>query len=74
MYESLMACMPSSRVPDFHCGVLDLGGKGDTGIAEQDIPRQCGGFRYVNYSIGGGMNHTVPSCLPRNRMASGVAL
>ena len=23
--------------PDFHCGVLDLGGKRDTGIVEQDI-------------------------------------
>ena len=21
-------------VPDFHCGVLDLGGEGDTGIVE----------------------------------------
>jgi hypothetical protein len=24
-------------VPDFHCGVLDLGGEGDTGIVEQNI-------------------------------------
>jgi hypothetical protein len=24
-------------VPDFHCDVLDLAGKGDTGIVEQDV-------------------------------------